>query len=356
MSRNPVEPSKEVLSPSEEAQAVRLAAIAELDAINLYVQLADRVKDERVKKVLLDVAREEKTHLGEFMELLRGLDTEQAEELQKGAAEVGGLLAREAQAGSAKAIKDPESTPLGPLSTDEASALAKAVEASALTIRSFRRLLPVLRLGAGQLAAPSDIASEGEVLRPLGGTAQLSTVTEQFIISREELEFYRRQGLPPVTSAAVRAAERLAVAEETAIAEALSGATKIKISGDWSSPGSVTRMVSQALGQMLQEVPLPVAFLSPAARALLASVIDPSGVSELDRLLRLVKEVAVTSGLKGVSLLLISPSPSVADIVVGTDTSVEYLYSDRDGHRFELRESIAVRIKDPRGIALITSP
>lgn len=73
-------------------QALRLAIIAELDAINLYEQLAEMVNDEKLKKVFLDVANEEKTHVGEFLTLLLMLDREQTEELKKGEEEVKEIL------------------------------------------------------------------------------------------------------------------------------------------------------------------------------------------------------------------------------------------------------------------------
>jgi len=40
--------------------------IAELDAINFYEQMAALTEDEGIRKVLLDIAKEEKTHMGEF--------------------------------------------------------------------------------------------------------------------------------------------------------------------------------------------------------------------------------------------------------------------------------------------------
>jgi demethoxyubiquinone hydroxylase (CLK1/Coq7/Cat5 family) len=49
-----------------DCEILRVAIIAELDAINLYEQLAAAAGDENVKKVLLEVAREEKTHLESF--------------------------------------------------------------------------------------------------------------------------------------------------------------------------------------------------------------------------------------------------------------------------------------------------
>jgi len=39
---------------------------AELDAISLYEQLAAATENEDIKKILLDVAKEEKTHVGSF--------------------------------------------------------------------------------------------------------------------------------------------------------------------------------------------------------------------------------------------------------------------------------------------------
>ena len=51
-------------------EILRLAIIAELDAINLYEQMAALTDDKDIKNVLLDIAREEKTHVGEFQTML----------------------------------------------------------------------------------------------------------------------------------------------------------------------------------------------------------------------------------------------------------------------------------------------
>jgi len=69
-------------------QILRAGLIAELDAISLYEQMAALARDEAVKRVLLDIAKEEKTHVGEFLALLLKLDAEQAGELRKGEEEV----------------------------------------------------------------------------------------------------------------------------------------------------------------------------------------------------------------------------------------------------------------------------
>ena len=69
-------------------EILRAAIIAELDAINLYEQFASTTENKELKKVLLEVAREEKTHVGEFQALLLKMDMEQVEELERGRKEV----------------------------------------------------------------------------------------------------------------------------------------------------------------------------------------------------------------------------------------------------------------------------
>ncbi len=73
-------------------QILRIAIMAELDAINLYEQLASLTEDDNIRTILLDIAREEKTHVGEFMALLLNADEEQEAELEAGKEEVQEIL------------------------------------------------------------------------------------------------------------------------------------------------------------------------------------------------------------------------------------------------------------------------
>ena len=73
-------------------EILRVAMIAELDAISLYEQLAAVTENGDIRKVLLDVAKEEKTHVGEFQTLLLKEDKQQVEELEKGKGEVEEIL------------------------------------------------------------------------------------------------------------------------------------------------------------------------------------------------------------------------------------------------------------------------
>jgi rubrerythrin len=69
-------------------EILRAGIIAELDAINLYEQMAALAENEDIKRILLDIAKEEKTHVGEFQALLLINDKEQKKELEEGKKEV----------------------------------------------------------------------------------------------------------------------------------------------------------------------------------------------------------------------------------------------------------------------------
>jgi len=69
-------------------EILRVGIIAELDAVSLYEQMVAMTENENIRKMLLDIAKEEKTHVGEFQTLLLREDAEQAKELEEGKKEV----------------------------------------------------------------------------------------------------------------------------------------------------------------------------------------------------------------------------------------------------------------------------
>jgi rubrerythrin len=79
----------EKIKPDDlDKEILRGGIIAEYDAINLYEQMASLAQNKHIKKVMLDVAREEKEHVGEFQTLLLQLDKQQVEEMKEGEEEV----------------------------------------------------------------------------------------------------------------------------------------------------------------------------------------------------------------------------------------------------------------------------
>jgi rubrerythrin len=76
------------LNDKTDDEILRMAIVAEQDAIVLYQLMARKVKNKKVKEVLLDVAREEKVHIGEFKGLLEMLDKEEIPSEKEGKDEI----------------------------------------------------------------------------------------------------------------------------------------------------------------------------------------------------------------------------------------------------------------------------
>jgi len=79
------------MTKSELVRAIRQNIAAEHEAVHLYLAHADATDDELAKKVLADIANEERVHIGEFMELLRRLAPEEAQFLEEGRSEVNAM-------------------------------------------------------------------------------------------------------------------------------------------------------------------------------------------------------------------------------------------------------------------------
>jgi rubrerythrin len=79
---------KKVRREELDKEILRVGMIAELDAVSLYEQLAALTDSSDIKAVFLDIAKEEKTHMGEFEELLLRLDKGQAKEMEEAKKEV----------------------------------------------------------------------------------------------------------------------------------------------------------------------------------------------------------------------------------------------------------------------------
>jgi len=87
LSQLPIDLTK-VSKEKIDEEILRVGIIAELDAVNFYEQMAAMTENAKVKEVLMDIAREEKTHVGEFQTLLLELDQEQVKEMEEGKKEV----------------------------------------------------------------------------------------------------------------------------------------------------------------------------------------------------------------------------------------------------------------------------
>lgn len=357
LSKHPLElPQPRKLSREEVAEALRLSIIAELDAINLYLQLARYSEDEKVKKVFEDIAKEEKTHVGEFLALLKSLDPEQVAELRAGAEEVRNLTG----------IAAPNSDPPAQAATTEDETLKKLGAKAREIVDSARRLrkvLGVVHVGRGVEAVPSEEVVTEEVIRSkVSKFVMLSELSTQFSIKVRVLDYWSKTGIQPDLAPLLLASTKLALAEDKIILEGdlergwpglLTCRMSIKDElSDWSVPGNPVIDVSRAVKKLVDEaVPPPyVLLVSPSRYADLLRYTEKTGVMELERVKALVSEVVQTPLLGDSDVLVISTNKHVIDLVVGADVVLDYLGPSVDEHLYRLWETLALRIKNPKAI------
>lgn len=76
------------LTLEELVRAIRLDLAAEHEAVHLYMAHADATDHPLAKKVLIDIANEERVHVGEFARLISILTGDEDKFLAEGAEEV----------------------------------------------------------------------------------------------------------------------------------------------------------------------------------------------------------------------------------------------------------------------------
>ncbi len=76
------------VTKSELIRAIRFNIAAEYEAVQVYEQLAESTDNALAKKVLLDIAKEEVVHAGEFLKLLKELAPDEQALYDEGQEEV----------------------------------------------------------------------------------------------------------------------------------------------------------------------------------------------------------------------------------------------------------------------------
>ena len=89
------------LTNSELIRAIRLNIAAEHEAVHLYMSHADATDHPLAKEVLIDIANEERVHIGEFERLIEVLSGDEAKFIAEGREEVDEMI--EEMGGAAEA-------------------------------------------------------------------------------------------------------------------------------------------------------------------------------------------------------------------------------------------------------------
>jgi uncharacterized protein len=88
------------LTTGELIRAIRLDLASEEEAIHAYLAQAEATEHTLARKVLVDIANEEREHVGEFLRLLQLLTGDEDKWLAEGAAEVNEIAAELGTAGT----------------------------------------------------------------------------------------------------------------------------------------------------------------------------------------------------------------------------------------------------------------
>lgn len=348
MSKNPLDlvPGRK-LSREEVAEALRLSITAELDAINLYLQLARAIDDEKVRKVFEDIAREEKTHVGEFLALLKYLDPEQVKELKKGEEEVEELT-------GIRAPSPPSDSPTGSTGKEGGfeETVAREVRKLVSSTRTLTRKLPTFPLGRGVDSVPLERVGE----KPERTIIPLCEISYRFKVSQRAVDYSTRMGQPLEMPEASNAALSLVFEEERVVLEVLLRESGVKLPlGTWDNPGESVVDVARAVSELAKRgFRRPFILIVNQARYVkLLAVSEKTGVTDLERVKMLVDEVVTTSSMPDDKALVVSATSDVLDIVYGGDAEVDYIGPEDGYHVFKLWSTIATRVRNPNGIVLM---
>lgn len=313
-------------------EALRIAISAELDAINLYEQMAKFSLDENCKKIFLDVAREEKAHVGEFTALLLSLDSEQISELKDGFKEV------EDKTGIKTAL-DGGGGYFATLSNAFIEGITRA--------RRLVNFLPKTKVSA-QSYRVDLISGEGDVRVVKQEFKAIPLITQKFLVGIRELS---DGSYDPAI--AVKAGEMLSMAEERKIIGGFLSGKKMKL-GKWDTTEDCLDELMKAMREVAKFSPGPYAMiLSPERFTKLLKVHEKGGKMLVEVLKEIFTGGIIVTPAVEERVIVFANSSSVLDIVIGHELELKELGPEQDSIAFLAMEALDLRLKTPEAVVVL---
>lgn len=72
------------LSKAELARAIRFSVAAEYEAVQIYEQIVEAIGDQRIIAVINDIIKEEKVHVGQFLDILYEVEPQEKQTYDQG--------------------------------------------------------------------------------------------------------------------------------------------------------------------------------------------------------------------------------------------------------------------------------
>jgi uncharacterized linocin/CFP29 family protein len=213
--------------------------------------------------------------------------------------------------------------------------------------------LPVTILGRGVDAVPVEIIKEGKLERAV---LPLLEFSEKFSISQRAIDTYTSSRGVLEMPEAHRAGYSLAVREEEFVIEVIKNNSLKMKRTDWSQPGQSVEDVAKAVVEITRRggVKPIVLVVNPVDYAKLLVVDGRTGVMDLERLKQLVDAIVYTHSLREGESIVLSATSNTLDIVYGANAEVDYIGPQNGYHVYRVWSTLAVRIKTPDRIVVLS--
>lgn len=217
-------------------------------------------------------------------------------------------------------------------------------------------------------AVDSTGEAENDIVQSTGRRYMpLLIVYKDFRIAWRDLEMTRRLGVPLDAAPAAAAAAFASRAEDDLIfygnkdegvsgLATVEGSSKIAIA-DWGGPGAPLDYVTAAVTKLSEAgfTPPFAGIFSPGLYAMLLRVHKDTDTLELNHARDILSGGVFESPvLKGGHALVLSLGPQNFDLAVGQDMSTAYLESKNLNHYLRVMETVALRIKRPGAICVLS--
>lgn len=336
---------KDKFDKEEIKRAIRNDLMAELDAINFYLQQSRFIEDQKLRSSHEDIANEEITHFGEFLRMLYEVAPEEFQYIKKGWEEASKILgtAPKIELGTDIVQENKTDDPSTP--EDEVIKWIK----EGLGNRIIRNLGNIVSYNYETVSVSEVSIEQGDIVQ---GRFK-HTYEIPYLSMQVKLGFVN---MTDRRNIAVQAGLKFALTEDKLLIKdhplsPVQYGLKLKAS-DWNVPGNILSDVVKAYTTMRSEgYGIEVYILMPPSiYPLTFRVVDRSGTLEIEEINKIGK-VFVVPALEKEIVVISKPG---LDILVNMDTKVEYLTKEKDYDIYLISERIAPRLMDPH-VAITTT-
>ena len=326
--------------------------MAELDAINYYLQQGKLFSDEKLKKVHDDIAREEITHFGEFLRLLYLLNKEEFNYIVKGWNEASKLIGDQETFPIPLEVKErsePKSEGGNPGRNGEVSDQVMRYLNEGLSSRRIREIGNVVNY-------PKNSVTVYDLIEEKEGITQGENSTLYPLPRLKETVKVRFDADPVSASNALVSAGALYARKEDSLLltehplSPTKRSTKQRVT-DWTVPGNIALDIVKAIETLYSSGYSKgiYAVVPPGTYSMLHRVVDKTGTLEIE-LIKSTVNLVISEQVK--DHILVTAKPGFF-ILESTPVTVDYLGREGTNEVYMIWGRLAPYVLDSRAVVLI---